>query len=234
MTAAFFIAASPVAILLDGAHGHHPDDAVHALLYLHVSLLAVAVIFFILGAPFVAALEVIIYAGAIMVLFIFVVMMLNLGPAARRRRRPGCGRDGWCPPSWRGAAGGGADLAPAHRGHRPPRTAAVDDPNGSGHGALRPLRAGGGAGLDAAPGGTGGRLPPRTSGARCMEGRRHDNDPHGARARAGRRPLRPRPDRAARAPQHHLHAHVHRDHAERRRPGLRGRRRPLGPGSTDR
>jgi NADH-quinone oxidoreductase subunit J len=56
-------------------------NAVHALLYLIVSLLAVAMIFFILGAPFVAALEVIIYAGAIMVLFIFVIMMLNLGGA---------------------------------------------------------------------------------------------------------------------------------------------------------
>jgi len=54
-------------------------NAVHALLYLIVSLLSIAVIFFILGAHFVAALEVIIYAGAIMVLFIFVVMMLNLG-----------------------------------------------------------------------------------------------------------------------------------------------------------
>jgi NADH-quinone oxidoreductase subunit J len=53
-------------------------NAVHALLYLIVSLLAVAVIFFLIGAPFVAALEVIIYAGAIMVLFIFVVMMFNL------------------------------------------------------------------------------------------------------------------------------------------------------------
>lgn len=54
-------------------------NPVHALLYLVVSLLAVAVVFYILGAPFIAALEVIIYAGAIMVLFIFVVMMLNLG-----------------------------------------------------------------------------------------------------------------------------------------------------------
>lgn len=57
-------------------------NAVHALLYLIVSLLAVAVVFQVLGAPFVAALEVIIYAGAIMVLFVFVVMMLNLGPNA--------------------------------------------------------------------------------------------------------------------------------------------------------
>ena len=54
-------------------------NAVHALLYLIVSLLAVAVIFYILGASFIAALEVIIYAGAIMVLFVFVVMVLNLG-----------------------------------------------------------------------------------------------------------------------------------------------------------
>lgn len=57
-------------------------NTVHALLYFIVSLLAVAVIFFILGAPFAAALEVIIYAGAIMVLFVFVIMMLNLGPQA--------------------------------------------------------------------------------------------------------------------------------------------------------
>ncbi len=60
-------------------------NAVHALLYLIVSLLAVAIIFFALGAPFVAALEVIIYAGAIMVLFIFVIMMLNLGGAAAKQ-----------------------------------------------------------------------------------------------------------------------------------------------------
>jgi NADH-quinone oxidoreductase subunit J len=58
--------------------------AVHALLYLILSLLAVAVIFYDLGAPFVAALEVIIYAGAIMVLFVFVVMLLNLGVEASR------------------------------------------------------------------------------------------------------------------------------------------------------
>jgi len=60
-------------------------NAVHALLYLIVSLLAVALIFFALGASFVAALEVIIYAGAIMVLFIFVIMMLNLGGQAAKQ-----------------------------------------------------------------------------------------------------------------------------------------------------
>ena len=61
--------------------------AIHALLYLVVSLLAVAVVFLALGAPFVAALEVIVYAGAIVVLFIFVVMMLNVGEAAVEQER---------------------------------------------------------------------------------------------------------------------------------------------------
>lgn len=56
-------------------------NPVHALMYLVTSLLAIACVFFSLGAPFAAVLEVIVYAGAIMVLFVFVVMMLNLGEA---------------------------------------------------------------------------------------------------------------------------------------------------------
>lgn len=73
--------------------------AVHALLYLIVSLLAVAVIFYDLGAPFVAALEVIIYAGAIMVLFVFVVMLLNLGEQAARAERALLTPSMWIGPS---------------------------------------------------------------------------------------------------------------------------------------
>jgi NADH-quinone oxidoreductase subunit J len=53
-------------------------NLIHALLNLVVSFLAVSVVFFALGAPFIAALEIIIYAGAIVVLIIFVIMMLNL------------------------------------------------------------------------------------------------------------------------------------------------------------
>ena len=59
-------------------------NPVHALLYLIISLLAISGVFFSLGAYFAGALEIIVYAGAIMVLFVFVVMMLNLvwiGPA---------------------------------------------------------------------------------------------------------------------------------------------------------
>ena len=54
-------------------------NAVHALLYLIVSLLRWRWFSTRSVRPFIAALEVIIYAGAIMVLFVFVVMMLNLG-----------------------------------------------------------------------------------------------------------------------------------------------------------
>lgn len=74
-------------------------NAVHALLYLVVSLLAVALVFLSLGAPFAAALEVITYAGAIMVLFVFVMMMLNLGPESELQERQ------WLQPRlWRGPA----------------------------------------------------------------------------------------------------------------------------------
>ena len=85
MQAAFYLAATVavVATLLVVVSA----QAVHALLYLVVSLLAVAVILFVLGAPFAAALEVIVYAGAIMVLFIFVMMMLGRDAGALARNR---------------------------------------------------------------------------------------------------------------------------------------------------
>jgi NADH-quinone oxidoreductase subunit J len=57
--------------------------AVHAIVYLVTSFFALAVIFYLLGAPLVAVFEVIIYAGAIMVLFLFVIMMLDLGHPSR-------------------------------------------------------------------------------------------------------------------------------------------------------
>ena len=74
-------------------------NAVHALLYLISSLLAVAVIFFVLGAPFAAALEVIIYAGAIMVLFVFVVMMLNVNGTEEKKERELLKPKTWVGPS---------------------------------------------------------------------------------------------------------------------------------------
>lgn len=97
-------------------------NVVHALLYLAVSLLAIAVVLFTLGAPYLAALEVIIYAGAIIVLFVFVTMMLNLGAAAVGQERQWQPGRGWIGPGilalilliefvW---MLGGSRISPAH------------------------------------------------------------------------------------------------------------------------
>jgi len=56
-------------------------NPVHAVIYLVHAFFALAMIFYLLGAPLVAAWEVIIYAGAIMVLFMFIIMMLELAPS---------------------------------------------------------------------------------------------------------------------------------------------------------
>lgn len=74
-------------------------NPVHALLNLVVSLLAVAMIFFAVGAPFAAALEMIVYAGAIMVLFVFVVMILNLGAVIDEQERKWLSPRAWIGPS---------------------------------------------------------------------------------------------------------------------------------------
>ncbi len=53
-------------------------QVIHAVVYLIVSFFATGLLFYLLGAPFLAALEVIIYAGAIMVLFLFIVMTVRV------------------------------------------------------------------------------------------------------------------------------------------------------------
>jgi NADH-quinone oxidoreductase subunit J len=63
----------------------HP---VHAIVYLVTSFFSLAAIFFLLAAPLIAMFEVIIYAGAVMVLFMFVIMMLDLGHP-EKAERPG-------------------------------------------------------------------------------------------------------------------------------------------------
>jgi NADH-quinone oxidoreductase subunit J len=54
------------------------QNMVHAVLYLVMSFFGSAMLFYLLGAPFLAALEIIIYAGAIMVLFLFIIMMIRV------------------------------------------------------------------------------------------------------------------------------------------------------------
>jgi NADH-quinone oxidoreductase subunit J len=65
---------------------------VASALFLIATMLSVAILFLLLNAPFLAAIQVIVYAGAIMVLFIFVIMLLNLrkdefGPERRKAQR---------------------------------------------------------------------------------------------------------------------------------------------------
>ena len=74
-------------------------NAVHALLYLIISSLSLAIIFYLLGAPFAAALEVIVYAGAVMILFVFVVMMLNQGQRSAAQEASWLPASGWIMPS---------------------------------------------------------------------------------------------------------------------------------------
>ncbi|QTA80213.1 NADH-ubiquinone/plastoquinone oxidoreductase domain-containing protein [Desulfonema limicola] len=52
-------------------------NLVHAVVYLVISFFGSAMLFYLMGAPLLAALEVIIYAGAIMILFLFIIMMLK-------------------------------------------------------------------------------------------------------------------------------------------------------------
>jgi NADH-quinone oxidoreductase subunit J len=54
-------------------------NPIASALWLVVTLFALAALFVLLDAQFIAALQVLVYAGAIMVLFLFVIMLLNLG-----------------------------------------------------------------------------------------------------------------------------------------------------------
>src|SRR5213083_1315018 len=67
-------------------------NPIHGALFLVVNLACVAVLYLSLGAEFLAAAQVIVYAGAIMVLFVFAIMVLitgkeETGPDTRRRVR---------------------------------------------------------------------------------------------------------------------------------------------------
>ena len=64
-------------------------NPVYSVLSLVITLVSTAVLFVLLGAPFLAALQVLVYAGAILVLFLFVIMLLNV-----ERERPGPDRLG--------------------------------------------------------------------------------------------------------------------------------------------
>ena len=65
-------------------------NPVYSTMSLVVTLLATAGLFVLLGSPFLAALQVLLYTGAILVLFLFVIMLLNIRrERSERRRSPG-------------------------------------------------------------------------------------------------------------------------------------------------
>lgn len=61
-------------------------QVIHGVVYLIISFVSTGLLFYLLGAPFLAALEVIIYAGAIMVLFLFVVMTVKVESSHEREK----------------------------------------------------------------------------------------------------------------------------------------------------
>jgi NADH-quinone oxidoreductase subunit J len=74
------LAAVTVAGALSLILQRHP---IHSALSLIVVMVALAGLYLLQGAEFVAAVQIIVYAGAIMVLFIFVIMLLNAGEEER-------------------------------------------------------------------------------------------------------------------------------------------------------
>ncbi|MCX7985866.1 MAG: NADH-quinone oxidoreductase subunit J [Bacteroidales bacterium] len=81
-----FIVSSVVAVIAS-AMAITRRNAVHALLFLIVSLMGVSMMMYTIGAPYAAVLEIIVYAGAIMMLFVFTVMMLNLSVSPEDEKR---------------------------------------------------------------------------------------------------------------------------------------------------
>ncbi|MCH9008444.1 NADH-quinone oxidoreductase subunit J [candidate division KSB1 bacterium] len=86
MIAALFFAFAAVAVagaILMVVH----RNPVYSALFLILTLFAIAGLFVLLNAPFIAAVHVIVYAGAIMVLFLFVVLLMDLEEERVRRHR---------------------------------------------------------------------------------------------------------------------------------------------------
>ena len=78
----FYILA--VAILLTTGLAITRRNLVHAVVYLVFSFFGSAMMFYLFGAPLLAVLEVIIYAGAIMILFLFIIMMVKTETSEER------------------------------------------------------------------------------------------------------------------------------------------------------
>jgi NADH-quinone oxidoreductase subunit J len=76
----FFLAAIAILGAISLILQRHP---IHSALSLIVVMVALAGLYLLMGAEFVAAVQIIVYGGAIMVLFVFVIMLLNAGVEER-------------------------------------------------------------------------------------------------------------------------------------------------------
>lgn len=87
MESLFFIILAVVSIF-SGLMVILQKNPVSSVLFLVLTFFCLAALFVMLSAPFIAAIQVIVYAGAIMVLYLFVVMLLNLKRAEERAVPP--------------------------------------------------------------------------------------------------------------------------------------------------
>jgi NADH-quinone oxidoreductase subunit J len=85
MTLAIFLIFAVIAVMcaINVVVQTHPISSAISLVGVMGSL---AILYLLLGAEFIAAAQVIVYAGAIMVLFVFVIMLLNAGAESKRGR----------------------------------------------------------------------------------------------------------------------------------------------------
>src|ERR1043166_5860792 len=68
-----------IAAILAGLLTFMARNAVHCALFLISSLVSVAALFILLGAEFIAGVQILVYVGGVMVLFLFVIMLVNVG-----------------------------------------------------------------------------------------------------------------------------------------------------------
>jgi len=73
---AFFAIVGAVTLIL-------AREPIHSALSLILVMVSLAVLYLLLGAEFISAVQIIVYAGAVMVLFVFVIMLLNAGKEER-------------------------------------------------------------------------------------------------------------------------------------------------------
>ena len=84
---ALFFWVFAIAALVAGLLTIMARNAVHCALFLISALVSIAALFILLGAEFIAGVQILVYVGGVMVLFLFVIMLVNVGAEERGRER---------------------------------------------------------------------------------------------------------------------------------------------------